>query len=151
MRHYLNLLILHSVWTEYDLIPSIWRSYNSESRGWWLVGGLAKGTGEIPPWMKSVFPLLSLSLFLSRFVFPASAKGSSKKRGDTHDRIDKNRYQIFAPILALQLVNSFWSYLIWRCVSESRSTLRHVRQHHCQERTLIKKKIDRCTGSCSGC
>ncbi|GAA5986529.1 hypothetical protein JCM11641_005229 [Rhodosporidiobolus odoratus] len=24
------------------------------------------------------------------------------------------KYQIFAPILALQLVNSFWSYLIWR-------------------------------------
>lgn len=24
------------------------------------------------------------------------------------------RYQIFAPILALQLVNTFWSFLIWR-------------------------------------
>lgn len=27
-----------------------------------------------------------------------------------------DRLQIFAPILALQLVNTFWSYLIWRCV-----------------------------------
>lgn len=27
-----------------------------------------------------------------------------------------SRYQIFAPILALQLVNTFWSYLIWRWV-----------------------------------
>ncbi|GAA6009318.1 hypothetical protein JCM11491_004271 [Sporobolomyces phaffii] len=75
MRHYLNLLILYSVWTEFDLIPSAWRSYDSAKSGWWLVSGLLSGTGQIPAWMK---------------------------------------YQIFAPILALQLVNSFWSYLIWR-------------------------------------
>ncbi|BGP13495.1 hypothetical protein JCM10213_000697 [Rhodosporidiobolus nylandii] len=76
MRHYLNLLILHSVWTEYDLIPAWARSWTSESlghKGWWLFYGF--GTGAIPHWMK---------------------------------------YQIFAPILALQLVNTFWSYLIWR-------------------------------------
>ncbi|GAA5933930.1 uncharacterized protein JCM15063_000509 [Sporobolomyces koalae] len=75
MRHYLNLLILHSVWTEFDLIPNVWRSFDSSRQGWWVLEGLAKGTGQIPPWIK---------------------------------------YQIFAPILALQLVNSFWSYLIWR-------------------------------------
>ncbi|GAA6064744.1 hypothetical protein JCM10212_001596 [Sporobolomyces blumeae] len=73
MRHYLNLKILWSVWNEYDLIPSEWRSFVTSERGWWLAKGL--GTGEIPAWMK---------------------------------------YHIFAPILALQLVNTFWSYLIWR-------------------------------------
>ncbi|GAA5882414.1 hypothetical protein JCM1840_000409 [Sporobolomyces johnsonii] len=76
MRHYLNLLILSSVWNEYDLIPAPYRSWTSDPlghKGWWLFYGF--GTGSIPRWMK---------------------------------------YQIFAPILALQLVNTFWSYLIWR-------------------------------------
>jgi hypothetical protein len=39
-----------------------------------------------------------------------------------------NRYQIFAPILALQLVNSFWSYLIWRY---AQSPLKSLRVREC--------------------
>lgn len=72
MRHYLNIRILQSVWTHFDLIPVEWRSWTSD-KGWWLFYGF--GSGAIPRWMK---------------------------------------YQIFAPILALQLVNTFWSFLIWR-------------------------------------
>ena len=51
MRHYLNLKILYSVWNEFELIPYLWRSYDSNVRGWWLFGG-GIGTGEVPPWMK---------------------------------------------------------------------------------------------------
>ncbi|GAA5985016.1 hypothetical protein JCM10908_002489 [Rhodotorula pacifica] len=72
MRHYLNIRILQSVWTQFDLIPAEWRSFSTE-KDWWLFSGF--GSGAIPSWM---------------------------------------RYQIFAPILALQLVNTFWSFLIWR-------------------------------------
>ncbi|GAA5865293.1 hypothetical protein JCM8547_005047 [Rhodosporidiobolus lusitaniae] len=72
LRHWENLRILYSVWTEYDLIPAQWRSWSVPHKGWWLFYGFG---GAIPHWMK---------------------------------------YQIFAPILALQLVNAFWSYLIWR-------------------------------------
>ncbi|GAA5909748.1 uncharacterized protein JCM6883_004622 [Sporobolomyces salmoneus] len=106
MRHYLNLLILWSVWTQFDLIPAIWRSYNSETRGWWLVGGLWKGTGEIPPWMK---------------------------------------YQIFAPILALQLVNSFWSYLIWRILFRmlSGNAAKDVREEGEDEEEAAKEIEDK--------
>ncbi|GAA5892554.1 hypothetical protein JCM8208_005849 [Rhodotorula glutinis] len=73
MRHYLNLRILWSVWTEFDLIPERYRSWTTEGNAWWLWEGL--GTGAVPKWM---------------------------------------RLQIFAPILALQLVNAFWTYLILR-------------------------------------
>ncbi|GAA6026280.1 hypothetical protein JCM10207_009307, partial [Rhodosporidiobolus poonsookiae] len=72
MRHYLNLRILESVWTEFDLIPAQWRSWTS-TKGWWLFYGF--GSGAIPHWMK---------------------------------------WQIFTPILLLQLVNAFWSFLIYR-------------------------------------
>ncbi|KAI5833839.1 longevity assurance proteins LAG1/LAC1 [Schizophyllum commune Tattone D] len=62
-RHWLNLVILHSVWTEFDLIPEIHRRW-APPTGAWLTW-----------WMK---------------------------------------YQIFAPILLLQILNLFWYYLMWR-------------------------------------
>ncbi|KAG6336842.1 hypothetical protein ID866_2238 [Astraeus odoratus] len=62
-RHYLNIVVLWSVWTEFDLIPETSRVW-SPSEGAWLAG-----------WMK---------------------------------------YQIFVPILLLQMLNLFWYYLIWR-------------------------------------
>lgn len=67
-RHYLNIVILWSVWTEFDLIPEVSRVW-APSQGAWLVW-----------WMK---------------------------------------YQIFAPLLVLQLLNLFWYYLIWRIAIRS--------------------------------
>jgi len=65
-RHYQNLRILYSVWTEYDeLVPN-------EARVFQLLEGRA-----LTGWMK---------------------------------------YQIFAPILALQFLNLFWYALMWRVV-----------------------------------
>ncbi|GAA5891272.1 hypothetical protein JCM6882_004640 [Rhodosporidiobolus microsporus] len=72
MRHYLNLRILYSILTEFDLVPEVWRSWTSE-KGWWVVHGF--GSGALPAWIK---------------------------------------WQIFAPLLALQLLNVVWSFLIWR-------------------------------------
>ncbi|KAF9446956.1 longevity assurance proteins LAG1/LAC1 [Macrolepiota fuliginosa MF-IS2] len=62
-RHYLNLVILWSVWHEYDLIPE-------SSRRWVWSEGV-----YMLPWMK---------------------------------------YQVFAPLLLLQLLNVFWYYLMMR-------------------------------------
>lgn len=67
-RHYLNIVILWSVWTEFDLIPEVSRVW-APSQGAWLVW-----------WMK---------------------------------------YQIFAPLLFLQILNLFWYYLIWRIAIRS--------------------------------
>ncbi|GAA5829344.1 hypothetical protein JCM11251_005014 [Rhodosporidiobolus azoricus] len=72
MRHYLNILILYSILTEFDLIPAYAGSWNAEQEGWWILNGF--GTGKIPAWMK---------------------------------------WQIFAPLLALQVLNIVWSALIW--------------------------------------
>ncbi|KAL8278089.1 hypothetical protein RQP46_009549 [Phenoliferia psychrophenolica] len=65
LRHFENIRILHSVWTQFQLVPQ-------EARVW----DPAKGY-FLPDWM---------------------------------------RYQIFIPILALQLVIAFWSFLILRIV-----------------------------------
>jgi acyl-CoA-dependent ceramide synthase len=62
-RHYLNLVMLYSVYKDFDLIPQSARSF-SPSKGVWMA-----------PWMK---------------------------------------WQIFTPILLLQLLNIFWYLLIWR-------------------------------------
>lgn len=54
MRHYLNILILISVWNEFDLIPianRTWQASAAHPDGWWLFyGGL--GSGQLPAWMK---------------------------------------------------------------------------------------------------
>ncbi|KAF8335050.1 longevity assurance proteins LAG1/LAC1 [Cantharellus anzutake] len=63
LRHYLNIIILWSVWTQFDLIPDQAKRFTPRD-GVWMVW-----------WMK---------------------------------------YQIFIPILLLQLVNIFWYFLIWR-------------------------------------
>jgi acyl-CoA-dependent ceramide synthase len=62
-RHYLNIVMLYSVWTEFDKIPEWTRSWNPPTGAW------------MAPWMK---------------------------------------YQIFVPILLIQLLNIFWYFLIWR-------------------------------------
>ncbi|KIY49286.1 LAG1-domain-containing protein [Fistulina hepatica ATCC 64428] len=62
-RHYLNIVILHSVWIHFDLIPESARQWRWRE-GAWMVW-----------WM---------------------------------------RYQIWAPIFALQLINLFWYYLMCR-------------------------------------
>ncbi|KAF8528669.1 TLC domain-containing protein [Gautieria morchelliformis] len=62
-RHWLNLVMLWSVWTEFDLIPEHTKQWNPAEGVWF------------PYWMK---------------------------------------YQVFAPLLALQFVNLFWYFLIWR-------------------------------------
>jgi len=62
-RHYLNLVMLYSVYKDFDLISQSARSW-SPSKGVWMA-----------PWM---------------------------------------RWQIFTPILLLQLLNLFWYFLIWR-------------------------------------
>ncbi|KIJ20248.1 hypothetical protein PAXINDRAFT_160852 [Paxillus involutus ATCC 200175] len=67
-RHYLNIIILWSVWTEFDLIDETNRVWYPET-GAWLVW-----------WMK---------------------------------------YQIFAPIFLLQILNLFWYYFIWRIALRS--------------------------------
>ncbi|TIA68397.1 hypothetical protein E3P91_04089 [Wallemia ichthyophaga] len=63
MRHWLNLRILYSVYTQFTLIPL-------ENRRWWTPDGV---------WM-----------------------------------VGWMQWQIFLPILALQLLNLFWYFLIWR-------------------------------------
>jgi len=63
LRHYLNIKILWSVWTQFDLVPQHAKRFTPKD-GVWMVW-----------WMK---------------------------------------YQIFIPILLLQLVNLFWYVLIWR-------------------------------------
>ncbi|KAL7416753.1 TLC domain-containing protein [Mrakia frigida] len=68
LRHYLNIIILWSVWTEFDLIPQYTRVFRP-SLGVWLA-----------PWMK---------------------------------------YQIFIPILLIQLLNLFWYFLILRIMIRS--------------------------------
>lgn len=62
-RHYLNLKMLYSVWTEFNLIPEFAKQWSPEDGVW------------LPYWM---------------------------------------RYQIFAPLVLLQIVNVFWYFLIWR-------------------------------------
>ncbi|RDX55587.1 longevity assurance proteins LAG1/LAC1 [Lentinus brumalis] len=62
-RHWLNWVILYSVWNEFDLVPESAKRWSPED-GVWLVW-----------WM---------------------------------------RYQIFAPLLALQGLNLFWYFFIWR-------------------------------------
>ncbi|KAM0747143.1 LAG1-domain-containing protein [Meredithblackwellia eburnea MCA 4105] len=64
-RHYQNIRILHSVWTEFERVPAAARVWDP-AKGYFM-----------PSWM---------------------------------------RYQIFAPIFALQLVIAFWSFLILRIV-----------------------------------
>lgn len=86
MRHYENIRILHSVWTEFELVPAVARTWDP-SQGYFL-----------PPWMRSV--LLP--------PYPRILKIVLRREG--------RRYQIFAPILALQLVIAFWSFLILRIV-----------------------------------
>lgn len=102
MRHYLNLRILWSVWTEFDLIPEAYRSWTTEGQAWWLWEGL--GTGAVPKWMRCV-PLLSLCV--------SSLVACALSLTLAHAHLAR-RLQIFAPILALQLVNAFWTYLILR-------------------------------------
>jgi acyl-CoA-dependent ceramide synthase len=81
LRHYLNLVILWSVWFHFDLIPCVHLSvafvtlltcqiYRHDSKVWDPENGKF-----LPPAMK---------------------------------------YQIFIPIAALQLINIFWYFLIWR-------------------------------------
>ncbi|KAL8277686.1 hypothetical protein RQP46_009959 [Phenoliferia psychrophenolica] len=56
MRHYLNCVILWSVWTEFDLIPAFYRTW-TETPGaptsglgsWWLFTAL--NSGRIPAWI----------------------------------------------------------------------------------------------------
>lgn len=67
-RHWLNLVMLWSVWTEFDLIPESAKQWNPEEGVW------------LPHWMK---------------------------------------YQVFAPLVALQIVNLFWYFLIWRILIRS--------------------------------
>jgi len=67
-RHYLNIVILWSVWYEFDLIPKASRVWAPET-GAWLAG-----------WM---------------------------------------RYQIFIPLLLLQILNIFWYYFILRIALRS--------------------------------
>lgn len=67
-RHYLNLVMLWSVWYEFDLIPEHTRVWAPET-GAWLVW-----------WMK---------------------------------------YQIFTPLLLLQILNLFWYYFILRIALRS--------------------------------
>ncbi|KAF8591529.1 longevity assurance proteins LAG1/LAC1 [Ramaria rubella] len=62
-RHWLNLVILWSVWVEFDLIPEHAKVWNPAEGVWF------------PYWMK---------------------------------------YNVFVPLLALQFVNLFWYFLIWR-------------------------------------
>jgi len=62
-RHYLNLVMLYSVYKDFDLIPHSARSF-TPSKGVWMVW-----------WMK---------------------------------------WQIFIPLVLLQLLNIFWYFLIWR-------------------------------------
>ena len=73
-RHWLNLVMLWSVYSEFDLMPETSKRWAPED-GVWMVW-----------WMK---------------------------------------WQVFAPILLLQVLNLFWYYLIlrilWRCVSFTRA------------------------------
>ncbi|KAM6495801.1 TLC domain containing protein [Amanita muscaria] len=62
-RHYLNLRILWSVWSEFRLIPEHTKQWKINDGVW------------LPQWM---------------------------------------RYQVFAPLVLLQLLNLFWFYLMWR-------------------------------------
>lgn len=55
-----------------------------------------------------------------------------------------DRYQIFAPILALQLVNAFWSYLIWRILVRivrgiKASDVREEEEDRAEEEELRRK------------
>ncbi|CED83969.1 Protein transporter of the TRAM (translocating chain-associating membrane) superfamily [Phaffia rhodozyma] len=68
LRHYLNFIILWSVWFEFDLIPEYAKQWNPPA-GVWMVH-----------WMK---------------------------------------YQIFIPIMLIQLLNLFWYFLIWRVLIRS--------------------------------
>ncbi|KAI9574728.1 longevity assurance proteins LAG1 LAC1 [Boletus coccyginus] len=67
-RHYLNIVMLWSVWYEFDLIPEATRVWAPETGAW------------LAPWMK---------------------------------------YQIFTPILLLQILNLFWYYFILRIALRS--------------------------------
>ncbi|KAF9247300.1 longevity assurance proteins LAG1 LAC1 [Melanogaster broomeanus] len=67
-RHYLNIMILWSVWTEFELVPEVSRVWAPETGAW------------LAPWMQ---------------------------------------YQIFIPILLLQLLNIFWYYFILRIALRS--------------------------------
>ncbi|KIJ56811.1 hypothetical protein M422DRAFT_238409 [Sphaerobolus stellatus SS14] len=62
-RHWLNLVILYSVWYELDLLPENSKHWSPKDGVWF------------PDWM---------------------------------------RYQVFAPLAMLHLVNLFWYFLIWR-------------------------------------
>jgi len=62
-RHYLNLRMLWSVWTEFDLVPEQTKQWNAKDGVW------------LPHWM---------------------------------------RYQIFIPLVLLQLLNLFWYSLMCR-------------------------------------
>lgn len=82
LRHYQNLRILHSIWTQFDLMPPQARSWIPSSstltspEAWWLTApdGLRAG------------------------VLPRSWAWQ----------------QAFVPLLLLQLVQLFWTALIWR-------------------------------------
>jgi len=65
LRHYLNIMILKSVWTQFDLVPAHAKRF-VPSEGVWIAW-----------WLK---------------------------------------YQMFLPILLLQMVNLFWYFLIWRVI-----------------------------------
>ncbi|TRM67742.1 TLC domain-containing protein [Schizophyllum amplum] len=93
-RHWLNLVILKSVWTEFDLIPEIHRRW-APPTGAWLTW-----------WMK---------------------------------------YQIFAPIMLLQLLNLFWYYLMWRILyravtTSEASDVRSDEEDEGEEEEPAKKK-----------
>ncbi len=78
LRHYQNLRIIHSVWTEWGLIPSgygSWAPGPGETNEWWLLAQAGARSGRLAGWMK---------------------------------------WQVLAPIVLLQLVQAFWTALIWR-------------------------------------
>jgi hypothetical protein len=81
LRHYLNLVILWSVWYQFDLMPC-------------------------------VHPSLGFTWLLTCRIYRHDSKVWDPENGKFMPPAMK--YQIFIPIAALQLINIFWYFLIWR-------------------------------------
>ena len=106
-RHWLNLVILHSVWTEFDLIPCVHPPSLASSFSLPSLHPLPFPSHTPHILHSSPFPYQLLTLPFSeihrRWAPPTGAWLTWWMK-----------YQIFAPILLLQILNLFWYYLMWR-------------------------------------